>query len=63
MLIENIYVPPNNEEQLHTLDKVLESLNSETIILLGDFNARNTVWDNHVKQNTRLGAILEDIIQ
>ena len=63
MLIGNISVPLNNEEQLHTLDKVLESLNSETIILLGDVNARNTVWDNHVKQSTRLGAILEDIIQ
>ena len=43
MLIGNIYVPPNNEEQLHTLDKVLGSIKSETVISLGDFNARNTV--------------------
>ena len=63
VLIGNIYVPPNNEEQLHTPDKVLECLKNETIILLGDFNARNTAWDNHFKQNTKLGAILEDIIQ
>ena len=42
---------------------VLECLKNETIMLLGDFNARNTVCDNHVKQNTKLGAILEDIIQ
>ena len=63
MLVGNIYVPPNNEKQLHTLDKVLESLKNETVILLGDFNARNIVWDKHTKQNTKLGAILEDIIQ
>ena len=63
VLIGNIYVPPNNEEQLHTPDKVLECLKNETIILLGDFNARNTAWDNHFKQNTKLDAILEDIIQ
>ena len=63
MLVENIYVPPNSEEQLHTLEKVLESLKIETIILLGDFNAKNTVWDKYAKQNTKLGAILEYIIQ
>ena len=50
VIIGNIYVPPNNEEQLHTLDKILESLKNETIII-GDFNnARNTVCDKHVKQ-------------
>ena len=42
---------------------VLECLKNETVMLLGYFNARNTVCDNHVKQNTKLGAILEDIIQ
>ena len=51
------------EEQLHTLDKVLESLKNETIILLGGFNASNKVWDKHSKQNAKLAAILEDIIQ
>ena len=30
---------------------------------LSCFNARNTVWDKHSKQNATLGAILEDIIQ
>ena len=63
VLAENIYVPPNNEEQLHTFDKVLDSFKNEIIILLGDFNARNSVWDKHVKQNTKLGAILGDVIQ
>ena len=63
MLVRNIYVLPNNEEQLHTIGKVLESLKNETIIFLGDFNARNTVWDKHIKQNTKLDTILEDIIQ
>ena len=33
----------------------------EQLHLLGDFNARNTVWDEHAKQKTKLGAILEDI--
>ena len=34
-----------------------------TVILLGDFNARNTVRDKHAQQNTKLGAISEDNIQ
>ena len=38
LLVGNIYVPPNNEEKLNTLGKVLESLQNETTILLGDFN-------------------------
>ena len=63
MLVRNIYVLLNNEEQLHILGKVLESLKNETILLLDDFNARNTVWDKHAKHNTKLGEILEDIIQ
>ena len=62
MLGGNIYVPPNNKEKLHALDKVLESLKSDTTILLGDFNARDTVWDKHAKQNIKLGTILEDLI-
>ena len=52
VLVGNIYVPLNNEEQLHTLAKVSESLKSDTSIFLGDFNARYTVWDKHAKQNT-----------
>ena len=60
VFIGNIYIPPYNEEQLHTLDKVLESLNNDTITLLGDFIARSTVWDKHTKQKTKLEAILED---
>ena len=63
VFIGNIYIPPYNEEQLHTLDKVLESLNNDTITLLGDFVARSTVWDKHTKQKTKLEAILEDNIQ
>ena len=63
VFVGNIYAPPNNEEQLHTLDKFLESLTNETIILLGDFNTRNIAWDKHAKQNTKLDLILEDIIQ
>ena len=47
VLAGNIYVLPNNEEQLYTLGKVLESLKNDKVTLLGDFNARNTVWDKH----------------
>ena len=62
-VLGNIYVPPNNEEQLHTPDKVLESLKIETVILLDDFIATHIVWDKHMEQNTKLGAILEDTIK
>ena len=43
VLVGNIYVPPKNEEQLHTLEEVFQSLKNDTIILLRDFNARNAV--------------------
>ena len=38
VLVGNINVSPNNQEQLHTLDKVLDSLENETMILLGDLD-------------------------
>ena len=63
VLIGNMYVPPYNEEQLEILDRVLENIRNENIILLGDFNARNTIWDKQATKNTKLGEILEDIIQ
>ena len=55
-------IPPNNEEQLHTLDTTLENLKNETIVLFGDFNARNTIWDKNCAKNSKLREILEDII-
>ena len=63
ILIGNIYVPPNNVDQLHKLDNILEKLKDQRLIIVGDFNARNKMWDKHSKINTKLGIILEDIIQ
>ena len=32
------------------------------MILLGDFNSRNKIWDKDLTRNTKMGTILEDII-
>ena len=63
VLIGNIYIPPNNIEQLHALDKFLENHKDENLIILGDFNARNTLWDIHCNKNNKMGTVLEDLIQ
>ena len=44
VLIGNIYIPPNKIEQIHVLDRFLEDQRDKAIIILGDFNARNTLW-------------------
>ena len=63
VLIGNIYVPPKEITQLYVLDEVLEKLENKNLILVGDFNARNTMWDSNCKNNTKLGVYLENIIQ
>ena len=35
---------------------------SENILLIGDFNRRNKLWDRNAKNNSRMGLILEDIL-
>ena len=54
--VGNIYIPPGNENHLHILDMELEKHKDENIILIGDFNSRNT------NNNSRMGLLLEDII-
>ena len=57
-LVGNIYITPGNENHFHKLDMELE----KAILLVRDFNCRNTLWDKHVKRNTKMGKLLEDII-
>ena len=40
----------------------LEKHKGKAILLVGDFNSRNTLWDKHIKRNTEMGKRLEDII-
>ena len=32
------------------------------ILLIGDFHSRNKIWDRNANSNSRMGLILEDII-
>ena len=61
-LVGNIYIPPGNENHLHKLDMELEKHKGKAILLVGDFNCRNALWDKHIKRNTKMGKLLEDII-
>ena len=60
-LVGNINIPPGNENHLHILDMELEKHKGENILLIGDFN-RNKVWNRSASNNSRMGLILEDII-
>ena len=61
-LVGNIYIPPGNENYLHILDVELEKHKGENILLIGDFNSRNKIWERNANNNRRIGLILEDII-
>ena len=61
-LVGNIYIPPGNENHLHILVMELEKHKGENILLIGDFNSRNKIWDRNTNHNSRMGLILEDII-
>ena len=60
-LVGNIYIPPGNENHLHILDMELEKHKGENILLIGDFNSRNKMWDRNTNNN-RMGLLLDDII-
>ena len=59
VLIGNVYIPPNMESHMHLLKKELEKHRGKYLILLGDFNSRNKIWDKNL---TKMGNILEDIV-
>ena len=61
-LVANIYTLPGNENHLHKLDMELEKNKGKAILLVGDFNCRNTPCSKHIKRNTKMGKLLEDII-
>ena len=55
VLIGNIYIPSNKIEQIHVLDRFLEDERDKAIIILGDFNVRNNLWDKDINQNNKMG--------
>ena len=61
-LLEIYTSPPGNENHLHKLDMELEKHKGKAILLVGDFNCRNALWDKHIKRNTKICKLLEDII-
>ena len=40
----------------------LEKHKSEKILLIGSFNSRNKIWNRNANNNSRMGLIIEDII-
>ena len=60
-IIGNIYIPPGIENDLHILDMELEKNKGENILLIGDFNSRNKIWDRNTNNNSRMGLTLENI--
>ena len=40
----------------------LKNHKGENILLIGDFNSRNKILDRNTNNNSRMGLILEDII-
>ena len=57
----NVYIPPSDSEMLYKLDLELEKPNDIPLLLLGDFNARHTIWDKNCKAPNKNGKILKDI--
>ena len=46
----NIYAPPHTPITQNELQKITENL-SENIIILGDFNSHNSLWEFHCNSN------------
>ena len=40
----------------------LEKQKDENILLIGDFNSRNNIWDRNANNNSRMSLIPEDMI-
>ena len=40
----------------------LEKHKDENILLIGDFNSRNNIWDRNANNNSRMSLIPEDMI-
>ena len=50
------------ESHLHLLNEEIEKHRRKSLILLGDFNSRNNIWDKNLTRNIKMSNILEDII-
>ena len=58
----SVYIPPSDSEMLYKLDLELEKHNDIPLLLLGDFNARYSIWDKNCKAPNKNGKVLEDIM-
>ena len=56
VLIGNVYVSPKIVKQLYILDEILQKCRSKDLMIIGNFNAQNPMWDKRHK--TRHKAIL-----
>ena len=45
------------------LSNPVDDQRDKTIIILGSFNAQNTLWGKHINQYNKMGIILEELIQ
>ena len=61
-LAGNIHISPENENHLHILEMKLEKRKYENILLIADFNRRKKICDRNANDNSRMGLILEDLI-
>ena len=57
-----VYIPPSDSDMLYKLELQLEKHNDIPLLLLGDFNAKHTVWDKSSKAPNEKSKILEDIM-
>ena len=62
ILIGNVYIPPKDHNQLELLDNHIANIKHSKLILLGDFNSKNKLWDDNAKYNNRMGKKLEEIL-
>ena len=53
---------PSDSEMLFKLDLVLEKHNDIPLLLLGDFNVTDPIWDKNCKASNKNSKILEDIV-
>lgn len=62
MLIINCYAPPREDinDTIQEIEEVLEAVSYERIVVVGDFNAKSTVWGGS-KTDDR-GKILSEFI-
>ena len=59
--IYNIYNQPSRKYDVRELEKIIDQHN-QNLIIMGDFNAHNSLWDTKVITNDKYGKQIESII-